>query len=117
MWLYYAVEYITDHSIFGNIDTAVNSYRLLKCCIQGRAKSGRSSVMADTTNLSKEEELLLSGVNNSSLRTSLLLIREAAEKVWAEDVPRIIQDYTDHGIKHSQRVAGYALQLLEANRD
>ncbi|MBU1751037.1 MAG: hypothetical protein KKA73_25420 [Chloroflexi bacterium] len=41
--------------------------------------------------------------------------REAAEDIWATDAPRIIQDYTDHGIEHSKRLARFATQLLEAN--
>ena len=49
------------------------------------------------------------------MRSSIEQIREAVEKIWAEDAPRIINDYTDHGIKHCKRLAGFAAKLLQAN--
>jgi hypothetical protein len=61
------------------------------------------------------EEQLLKRVSDDRLRASLTMIRQAMEDIWAADVPRIIQDYTDHGVKHSERLAGFASKLLEAN--
>ncbi|MBV9864435.1 MAG: pentapeptide repeat-containing protein [Abitibacteriaceae bacterium] len=61
------------------------------------------------------EQQLLAKVTNSRLRTSLAKIREAMEDIWASDAPRIIQDYTDHGENHCERLAGFAVKLLEAN--
>lgn len=43
------------------------------------------------------------------------LLREAAEKIWAAEAPRIIQDYTDHGIKHYERIIESILSLLNLN--
>ena len=43
------------------------------------------------------------------------MLREAVEAIWAPDAPRIIRDYTDHGIDHCVRVAVHALNLLGAN--
>ena len=61
------------------------------------------------------EEELLEFITESRLRTSLAAIRQAAEDIWAVDAPRIIQDYTDHSISHSERLVGFAAKLLEAN--
>lgn len=61
------------------------------------------------------EERLLECVNDDRLRASLALIRQAAEDIWAGDAPRIVQDYTDHSIAHSERLAGFVVNLLEAN--
>src|SRR5215469_4311465 len=63
---------------------------------------------------SNHEKLLLKRVTNDRFQTSLAMIREAAEKIWI-DTPRIIQDYTDHSIYHSERLAGFAVKVLAAN--
>jgi hypothetical protein len=63
----------------------------------------------------KSEEQLLKLVTDDHLCESLALIRQAAEDIWADDAPRIVQDYTDHGIHHSERLAGFAASLLDAN--
>lgn len=62
-----------------------------------------------------ERNLLKSIPDNSPMRTSLSLLREATEKIWANDAPRIIQGYTDHGISHLERIAERAVSLLLAN--
>jgi hypothetical protein len=61
------------------------------------------------------EERLLEKVTDDRLRTNLAQLREAAEKIWASDTPRIVQDYTDHGMAHSERLADFAAKLLKAN--
>ena len=61
------------------------------------------------------EEKLLKNITDDHLRTSLAVIREAVEKIWDIDAPRIIQDYTDHGIKHCERLVGFVTKLLDAN--
>jgi hypothetical protein len=63
-----------------------------------------------------EKSLLQSIPPNSRLRTSLSLLREASQDIWLTGGPRIIQDYTDHGIPHSERIAGYAVKLLKNGR-
>lgn len=63
---------------------------------------------------SNAEKQLLKRVTDDRLHTSLAMLREAAEKIWI-DTPRIIQDYTDHSISHSGRLAGFAVKLLAAN--
>ena len=68
--------------------------------------------MADFT---EAETRLLENVTDNRLRTNLEKIREAAEDIWAEDTTRIVQFYTDHGIKHSERLAIIADDLLKAN--
>src|SRR4051812_11174391 len=65
--------------------------------------------------LSDAEKQLLRSVTDQDLRTSLNLIRRAAEKIWSEESPRIIPGYTFHGLSHSQRLAGYAVKLLAAH--
>jgi len=61
------------------------------------------------------EEQLLRDVTEDRLRTSLAAIREAMEDIWADDAPRIVQDFTDHGEEHSRRLARFAFKLLKAN--
>jgi HD-GYP domain-containing protein (c-di-GMP phosphodiesterase class II) len=65
---------------------------------------------------SPSETSLLGGMSHR-LRQSLMLLRGAVETVWASDAPRIIQDYTDHGIHHVERVAGWAQQLRRTTYD
>jgi hypothetical protein len=62
--------------------------------------------------LSAGEERLLAYITDHSLRTSLSLLRQASEHIWHHDAPRIIKDYTDHGIHHLERIAQYSSQLL-----
>src|SRR6185436_12596805 len=64
---------------------------------------------------SEIEEQLLQYVKDDRLRDSLAMIRQAMEDIWAIDAPRLIRDYTDHGVKHCERLAGFASKLLEAN--
>jgi hypothetical protein len=60
------------------------------------------------------EEQLLNSVKDTRLQSGLALIRQAVEDIWRPEV-RIIQAYTDHGIEHSERLAGFAAKLLRAN--
>jgi len=39
------------------------------------------------------------------------------ERIWANEAPRIVKNYTDHGEKHSERVACFAEKLLQINPD
>ena len=48
---------------------------------------------------------------------SLTSIRGVMESIWANEAPRIVKDYTDHGEKHSERVAFFAEKLLQVNPD
>jgi WD40 repeat protein len=61
------------------------------------------------------EERLLKQVTDDRLCSSLEKIREAMEDIWADDAPHIVQDFTDHGVKHSERLVGFAANLLNAN--
>ncbi|MGA2957427.1 MAG: hypothetical protein ABSF48_17090, partial [Thermodesulfobacteriota bacterium] len=61
------------------------------------------------------EEKLCDHIKDGRLRTSLAKLREAAEDIWATEAPRIIRDYTDHGIMHSERLSTLLSTLLEAN--
>jgi WD40 repeat protein len=61
------------------------------------------------------EEQLLKQVTDDRLVTNLAEIRQAVEDIWAPDAPRIVRDYTDHGIRHSERLAEYAVKLIKAN--
>lgn len=68
--------------------------------------------MADFTDIEKK---LLDGFKDDHLRSSLEKIREAMEDIWASDASRLVQNYTDHGIKHSERIFEKAEKLLKAN--
>ena len=69
--------------------------------------------MANFTDI--EKKLLDTYIEDNRLNTSLRMIREAMENIWASDAPRIIKGYTDHGEKHCQRLIEYVDKLLEAN--
>lgn len=68
--------------------------------------------MAEPTSAEKQ---LLRLVKDPDLVRSLAEIRAASEAIWSADAPRIIRDFTDHGIAHSQRLSERAVQLLSAN--
>jgi hypothetical protein len=77
-----------------------------------RARQKGILAMAKFTEIETE---LLKSVTDDRLRSSLEKIREAVEDIWADDAPRVIQDYTDHGIKHSERLADFVNKLLQSN--
>lgn len=64
-------------------------------------------------NFSLFEQQLLKKIT-PDLTTSLALIHETVEKLWAPGIPRIIRDFTDHGLAHYTRIADYACRLLNA---
>lgn len=59
-------------------------------------------------------ESLRAKLRGTRLATTLDLIEEAAQAIWAPDAPRIVRGFTDHGTEHSCRVAGWAGELLNA---
>jgi hypothetical protein len=61
------------------------------------------------------EYKLLKKITSIDLASSLGLLREAAATIWAPDAPRIVHDYTDHGIRHCERLTGFAAKLLKIN--
>lgn len=65
---------------------------------------------------SKAEQKLLKYVESApNLHTSLIQIRSAVERIWAPDAPRIIQNYTDHGLAHISRVIEFSTSIQSAN--
>ena len=64
--------------------------------------------------MTSAEKKILKGIKSTELKTSLGLIRATVEKIWALDAPRIIQDYTDHGISHCERISKWIVELLQA---
>lgn len=69
--------------------------------------------MAEFTEI--EIKLIEKYIQEGTLRTSLGLIRESMEKLWGDDTPRIVRNYTDHGNKHCERLVGFVDKLLEVN--
>jgi len=63
--------------------------------------------------ISEAEKKLLKKVRDQRLTGSLMGLRQALEDIWSSDMPRMIQDYTDHGVSHAERVAEYALTLSD----
>jgi hypothetical protein len=63
------------------------------------------------------ENHILERISSPKLSKSLGLIRVVMESIWANEAPRIVKDYTDHGEEHSERVACFAEKLLQINRD
>ena len=64
---------------------------------------------------SDAEQRLLACIKEDRLQVNLAAVRQAVEDIWSPDAPRIIQDYTDHGLLHYERLSGYAEKLLHAN--
>jgi len=62
-----------------------------------------------------ENRIIKTHIKDTRLINSLALIRGVMESIWAEETPRIVKDYTDHGEKHSERVAGFVEMLLNAS--
>lgn len=62
-----------------------------------------------------EKALLRKIPETSPLRTNLSQIREGMEKIWATEAPRVVQDFTDHGTKHCERLAEWAVELLKGH--
>ena len=60
-------------------------------------------------------EELLKYIVDENLKVSLDMIQIAVKKIWANDAPRIVQDYTDHGFPHCERLAKSAHLLLNIN--
>jgi hypothetical protein len=75
-------------------------------------------IQSEATVMAKFSEIemeLLKSVTDDRERSSLARLREAAEDIWSNDAPRIIKGYTNHGIEHSERLAGFAYHLLSTN--
>lgn len=53
-------------------------------------------------------------LKETTLATSIQLIREAMVAIWAPTT-RIIRDYTDHGEEHSKRIIEYAAKLIKSS--
>jgi HD-GYP domain-containing protein (c-di-GMP phosphodiesterase class II) len=64
-----------------------------------------------------ESRILKKYISDLKLSRSLTLIREVMESIWANEAPRIVKDYTDHGEEHSKRIAFFAEKLLQVNSD
>jgi hypothetical protein len=79
---------------------------------QALEKQRKDLTVAEFTQVERQ---LLKRVGDDRLHTSLSMIRQAAEDIWAVETPRIVQDFTDHGIAHSERLAGFVAKLLNAN--
>jgi tetratricopeptide (TPR) repeat protein len=67
--------------------------------------------------ISEEELKLLNQIQDENSRIGQELLRQAVGEIWGAANPRIIKGYTDHGLPHSQRLAGYAGKLLAENND
>ena len=61
-----------------------------------------------------EEQSLLEKVTDRKLRLCLDTLRQAIESLWPSNAPLIVQDFTDHGIAHYERIAGYVANILTA---
>jgi hypothetical protein len=64
-----------------------------------------------------ENRIITKYISDLKLSRSLTLIRGVMESIWADEAPRIVKDYTDHGEKHSERLAYFAEKLLLINPD
>ncbi len=65
----------------------------------------------------EENRIITNYISDIKLLRSLTSIRGVMENIWANEAPRIVKDYTDHGEEHSKRIAFFAEKLLHANPD
>jgi hypothetical protein len=63
------------------------------------------------------EKKLMKRISDDRLNSNLAEIREAMEDLWPNDPVRIIEHYTDHGVKHSERLVANAAKILVVCRD
>lgn len=63
-----------------------------------------------------ENRIIKEYITDSKLSDSLNSIRRVMEVIWANDAPRMVQNYTDHGVEHSKRVADYISDLLQVGK-
>ncbi|MCX6232666.1 MAG: NB-ARC domain-containing protein [Bacteroidetes bacterium] len=68
------------------------------------------------TIISESEKSLIKKIKNTSLKESLTSIRKSTEAIWANDAPKIIKGFTDHGIDHCNRLIKFASQLIETKK-
>jgi hypothetical protein len=61
------------------------------------------------------EEKLRNRIDDRHLQLSIDMIKEGVAGLWSPDAPRLVQDYTDHGIAHSERLIRFVTKLLESN--
>ena len=61
------------------------------------------------------EKKLLKRIDNEDLRLSAESIRQVIARLWSNEAPRIVKDFTDHGIGHSERLANLVVKLIDAN--
>jgi formylglycine-generating enzyme required for sulfatase activity len=61
-----------------------------------------------------ESRIIQKYISDPSLSDSLADIHKVMESIWRSDV-RIVKNYTDHGMEHSIRIAGFVEKLLEVN--
>jgi len=64
-----------------------------------------------------ENRILKKYISDPQFSDSLNSIRRVMELIWANDKPTIVEDYTDHGVEHSQRIVGFIEKLLQVNPD
>ena len=62
-----------------------------------------------------ELDSLKASITDKILKHNLDSIALATEQLWGPDT-RIIEDFTDHGATHSDRIAGYINKLLKCNK-
>lgn len=63
-----------------------------------------------------ETKILHKYISDPKLLESLCLIRGIVKAIWGSDAPRIVKDYTDHGVEHSERLADFVDKLLQAKK-
>lgn len=61
-------------------------------------------------------DAFIASIAEKDLRDNIYFLRDAAEKIWTPSI-RLLQGYTDHDIKHSERVANNAINLLGMNNN
>jgi uncharacterized protein YjbI with pentapeptide repeats len=71
----------------------------------------------DDVLLKEAEEIFLNKISDRDMTLCLGNLRKVVQGLWAIDAPRIIQDYTDHGIEHSIRIMEKLKLILGDNVD
>ncbi len=62
------------------------------------------------------EKHLMKAIKDDRLRHTLGEIKEATQEIWAESSPRVVQNYSDYGWRHSERMIVHAKIILDSNK-
>lgn len=62
--------------------------------------------------ITEAESFFIDRIKDQRFKVSILTIRQAICSIWSQDAPRIVKDYTDHGVDHCMRIIKKLKEIL-----